>query len=69
MVTLPQEIGKQARVKLKVIDGFVERIDVEALPWKVRTRARRAVTADPQAHLTQAEWNALQIAGDSPAWC
>jgi len=68
VVTLPQEIGKSARVKLKVIDGFVERIDAEALPWQVRGRVldvlKRLIR---KTHLTQAELERqLLIAGDTP---
>jgi hemolysin activation/secretion protein len=68
VVTLPQEIGKSARVKLRVIDGFVERIDAEALPWQVRGRVvdvlKRLIR---KTHLTQAELERqLLIAGDTP---
>ena len=56
VVTLPQEIGKQARVKLKVIDGFVERIEAEALPWNVRNRVLDVLSRlIRKPHLTQAE--------------
>jgi hypothetical protein len=27
-----------AHIKLRVIDGFVERLDLEALPWQVQHR-------------------------------
>ena len=68
VVTLPQEIGKSARVKLKVVDGFVERIDAEALPWQVRGRVmdvlKRLIR---KTHLTQAELERqLLVAGDTP---
>lgn len=68
VITLPQEIGKSARVKLRVIDGFVERIDAEALPRQVRGRVmdvlKRLIR---KTHLTQAELERqLLIAGDAP---
>ena len=38
VVVVPQELGERARVKIRVIDGFLERIDVSALPSAVRNR-------------------------------
>jgi hemolysin activation/secretion protein len=68
VVTLPQEIGKQARVKLKIIDGFVERIDVEALPRQVRSRVLDVVSPlIRKPRLTQGELERqLLVAGDTP---
>lgn len=68
VVTLPQEIDKRARVRLKVIDGFVERMDLEALPPAARSRV--AAVLSPlirKPHLTQQELERqLLIAGDTP---
>lgn len=68
IVTLPQEIGKQARVKLKVIDGFVERMDVDALPAAARSRVLAVLTPLlRKPHLTQKDLERqLLIAGDTP---
>jgi hemolysin activation/secretion protein len=68
VVTLPQEIGKSARVKLRVIDGFVERIDAEALPPQVRDRVMDVLKRlIGRKHLTQAELERqLLIAGATP---
>jgi hemolysin activation/secretion protein len=68
VVTLPQEIGKQARVKLKVIDGFVERMELEALPPAARSRVLAVLSPLlRKPHLTQQELERqLLIAGDTP---
>jgi hemolysin activation/secretion protein len=68
VVTLPQEIGKSARVKLQVIDGFVERFDLTALPEQVRGRV--ALILAPLLHKTHLTQNELErrllIAGETP---
>jgi hemolysin activation/secretion protein len=68
IVTLPQEIGKQARVKLRVIDGFVERMDLEALPPTARDRVRALLAPLlRKPHLTQQDLERqLLLAGDTP---
>jgi hemolysin activation/secretion protein len=68
VVVVPQELGEQARVKIRVIDGFIERIDVSALPTAVRNRI--AAVLEPlfqKHHLTQNELERrLLLAGDTP---
>jgi hemolysin activation/secretion protein len=68
VVLLPQEFEGAATIKLKVIDGFVERLDLDALAWQVRGRVA-AVLAPLQnrTHLTQADLERqLLIAGEAP---
>jgi hemolysin activation/secretion protein len=68
VVVVPQELGERARVKIRVIDGFIERIDVSALPSAVRNRI--AAVLEPlfqKRHLTQDELERrLLLAGDTP---
>jgi len=68
VVVMPQELGEKARVKLRVIDGFIERVDVSALPTAVRNRI--AAVLEPlfqKRHLTQNELERrLLLAGDTP---
>jgi hemolysin activation/secretion protein len=68
VVTLPQELDKEARVKLRVIDGFIERMDLEALPQQVRNRVY--IVLSPligKTHLMQKELERqLLIAGETP---
>lgn len=67
VVILPQEFEGSARIKLKIIDGFVERLDLEALSLQVR--AHVAAVLRPlveQRHLKQSELERrLLIAGDT----
>jgi hemolysin activation/secretion protein len=68
VVLLPQEFEGAAKIKLRIIDGFVERLDLDALPWQVRRRVA-AVLAPLQnrPHLTQAYLERqLLIAGEAP---
>ena len=68
VVLLPQEFEGAARIKLRVIDGFVERLDLDALPWQVQHRVA-AVLAPLQdrTHLKQSELERqLLIAGEAP---
>lgn len=68
VVTLPQELDKQARVKLRVIDGFIERMDLATLPTQVRDRVY--IVLAPligQTHLKQKQLERqLLIAGETP---
>jgi hemolysin activation/secretion protein len=68
VVLLPQELDGVARIRLSVIDGFVERLDGAALPLQVQSRV--ATTLLPllnKTHLTQAELERrLLIAGETP---
>jgi hemolysin activation/secretion protein len=68
VVILPQEFEKSARIKLRVIDGFVERMDFDSISPTVR--ARVAATLAPllgQKHLKQSELERrLLMAGDTP---
>jgi hemolysin activation/secretion protein len=68
VVVAPQELNERARVKIQVIDGFVERIDVSALPTAVRNRV--AAVLEPLFHkrrLTEKELERrLLLASDTP---
>jgi hemolysin activation/secretion protein len=68
IVLLPQELGDAARIRLNIIDGFVERLDVDTLPLQVQGRV--ATTLMPllnKTHLKQAELERqLLIAGETP---
>lgn len=67
VVLLPQEFENAARIKLRVIDGYVERMDLEALAPNVRGRVA-AVLAPlfHKTHLKQTELERqLLIAGDT----
>jgi hemolysin activation/secretion protein len=67
VVIVPQKLGTKARVKLRVIDGYVERIDAKAIAPQVRGRVT-AVLAPlyDQHHLTQAILERkLLIAGEA----
>jgi hemolysin activation/secretion protein len=68
VVLLPQEFEGAARIKLRVIDGFVESFNLDALPWPVQHRVG-AVLAPLQfkTHLQQSELERrLLIAGEAP---
>jgi len=68
VVVAPQELAETARVKIRVIDGFIERIDVSALPGAVQNRIA-AVLAPlfQKRHLTQNELERrLLLAADTP---
>lgn len=68
VVILPQEFENAARIKLRIIDGFVERMDINAIPSPARSRV--AVVLAPlmhKTHLKQAELERrLLIAGETP---
>ncbi len=68
VVTLPQELDKAARVKLRVIDGFIEHIDLDALAPQVRDRVY--IELSPlvgQTHLEQKNLERyLLLAGETP---
>ncbi len=67
IVIQPQEIEGSARIELRVIDGFVERLDLDALDARLRDYV--ATVLAPlvgQTHLKQAELERrLLIAGDA----
>lgn len=67
IVIEPQELEGSARIKLRVIDGFVERLDLDGLNVQVRNYV--AMVLAPlirQTHLKQAELERrLLIAGDA----
>jgi hemolysin activation/secretion protein len=68
VVILPQEFEGAARIKLRIIDGFVERMDLEAIDPLVRGRVS-AVLAPlmGKTHLKQSELERrLLIAGEAP---
>jgi hemolysin activation/secretion protein len=68
VLLLPQEFEGAARIKMRVIDGFVERLDLDALPRQVRDRVA-AVLAPlrDKTHLQQSELERrLLIAGEAP---
>jgi len=68
VVILPQEFETSARIKLRVIDGFVERMDLGALSPNVRDRV--AAVLAPLAHRTHLKQSELErqllIAGEAP---
>ena len=68
VVISPQELGKAARVKLRVVDGFVERIDASTIDALVRPRVLAVVGAlVNKRHLTQGGLERkLLIAGEAP---
>ena len=67
-VVLPaQELRDGGRLRLTVVDGFVERIDTDAVPAPVRARIEQVVTpvaGRPGLRLEQIE-RALLLAGDT----
>ena len=68
VVISPQELGEAARVKLQVVDGFVERLDASAIAPQVRPRVLAVVDSlVNKRRLTQAELERkLLIAGQAP---
>jgi len=68
VVILPQQLAGSARIKLRVIDGFIERMDLSAIGAPVR--ARVAAVLAPLArkkHLKQSELERqLLLAGEAP---
>ncbi len=68
VITLPQEFAGATRIKLRVIDGFVERFDLDALPWPVHGRVASVLAPlQDKTHLQQAELERrLLIAGEAP---
>jgi hemolysin activation/secretion protein len=68
VVLLPQELNGAARIKLNIIDGFVERLNVDALPLQVQGRVATVLARLlNKTHLTQAELERqLLIAGETP---
>jgi hemolysin activation/secretion protein len=68
IVILPQAFAGSARIKLRVIDGFIERIDLSAIGAPVRPRVA-AVLAPllDKRHLKQSELERqLLLAGEEP---
>jgi hemolysin activation/secretion protein len=68
VVILPQEFEGSARIKLRIIDGFVERMDLNAISPPARARVT-AVLAPlmHKTHLKQSELERqLLIAGETP---
>jgi hemolysin activation/secretion protein len=68
VVISPQELDKAARVKMRVVDGFVERIDAQAIAPSVRTWVLEVLAGLlHKPHLTQNELERkLLIAGEAP---
>ena len=68
VVILPQEFEKSTRIKLRVIDGFIERTDLEAIVPSVRARVAAVLAPlSRQAHLRQTQLERqLLIAGEAP---
>jgi hemolysin activation/secretion protein len=68
VVLLPQEFGDSARIKLRVIDSFVERMDLNAIGAPVR--ARVAAVLAPLVHKTHLQQSELErqllLAGEAP---
>ncbi|HTV27055.1 MAG TPA: ShlB/FhaC/HecB family hemolysin secretion/activation protein [Xanthobacteraceae bacterium] len=68
VVILPQEFEDSARIKLRVIDGFVERMDLNAIGAPVRARVASVVAPlMRKKHLQQSELERrLLLAGEAP---
>jgi hemolysin activation/secretion protein len=68
VVILPQEFAGSARIKLRIIDGFVERMDLDAIAPLVRARVAAVLAPlERKTHLKQAELERrLLIAGETP---
>jgi hemolysin activation/secretion protein len=68
VVILPQEFEGSARIKLRVIDGYIEKMDLDTLPAQVRERVTRVLEPLLRKHrLTQAELERqLLLAGETP---
>jgi hemolysin activation/secretion protein len=68
VVLLPQEFGDTARIKLRVIDGFVERMDLNAIGAPVRARVASVLAPlVRKTHLQQSELERrLLLAGEAP---
>jgi hemolysin activation/secretion protein len=68
VVILPQEFEHSARIKLRVIDGFIERMDLEAIPPPVRQRVAAVLAPlSRKPHLKQSALERqLLIAGEAP---
>ncbi|PIT01954.1 hypothetical protein TSA1_15115 [Bradyrhizobium nitroreducens] len=68
VIVSPQELDKAARVKIRVVDGFIERIDAEAIASLTRPRVVAVLERlIGKRHLTQGELERqLLIAGDAP---
>jgi hemolysin activation/secretion protein len=68
VVLLPQEFGDSARIKLRVIDGFVERMDLNAIGAPVRERVAAVIA--PLVHKTHLQQSELErrllLAGEAP---
>ena len=68
VVILPQEFENSTRIKLRVIDGFIERMDLEAIPPPIRERV--AAVLAPLSHKTHLKQSELErrllIAGEAP---
>ena len=68
VVILPQEFEGDARIKLRVIDGFVERMDLNAIGAPVRGRVAAVLAPlHGKTHLPQSELERrLLLAGEAP---
>jgi hemolysin activation/secretion protein len=68
VVVVPQQIEENDRFKLRVVDGFIERIDTDTLAPRVRERVRKVLAPLlRRSHLTQSELERrLLIAVDTP---
>jgi len=68
VVVSPQELGTAATIRLRVVDGFVERIDAGAIGERVRGHVLSIVSSlVGKRHLKQAELERrLLLAGDAP---
>jgi hemolysin activation/secretion protein len=68
VVILPQELGTSARVRLRVVDGFIERMDSSAIGAQAASRVSAVLSPlMGKRHLTQGELERqLLIAGEVP---
>ena len=68
VVILPQQFAGSARIKLRVIDGFIERMDLSAIAAPVRSRVASVLAPLlRKTHLKQSELERrLLLAGEEP---
>ena len=68
VVIVPQEFEGSARIKIRIIDGFIEKMDLEVIPKPVRERVAKVLAPlMRKQHLTQSELERqLLLAGETP---
>lgn len=68
VVILPQEFEGSARIKMRVVDGFIENMNLDAIPPPARTRVTAVLALLlGKTHLRQSELERqLLLAGETP---